>query len=213
MSCRMKVCEVIMERLNYSVILRDLYVRVKRLKLVQKTVSVNVQRMKAENLERRVRSKNCTDKKNKFSLNKVKKCLKSEAKLKMTSLSTFKQSSPHLIANPRTIKERMMNRNFFNNMNKGHEDDLFQKKTLKWKGKLLNVKSVGSSSEDECENRENTSHGSRSPSGWTQCLNMSEMHSETLRRNLSPPRRKCSTPVRLLVMAAGSYHSQETEGN
>ena len=200
-SYKMKVCEVRMERLDYTVFLRCLYVRVNRLKLVQKAVSVNIRRLKSEELERRVSSGNCTENKNKSSLKKVKKYLKSKGELKTTSLSTvsssFKQSSPQLITNPKTIKERMMNRDFINNMNKGHEDDLFQKRTLKWEGKLLKVKSEDSSSEDESENRENTCHRSRSPCGWTQCLNISEMHSETLRRNLSPPRRRCSTPVRL----------------
>ena len=72
-SYKMKVCEVRMERLDYTVFLRCLYVRVNRLKLVQKAVSVNIRRMKSEDLERRVSSGNCTENKNKSSLKKVKK--------------------------------------------------------------------------------------------------------------------------------------------
>ena len=86
------------------------------------------------------------------------------------------------IPNPRTIKQRLMNREFFYNMNKGHEDDLFEKKTLEWKGKLLNGET---SSDDESEYKETIGDRSRSPSGWAQCFNVSPMlsvTSETLRR-------------------------------
>ena len=107
-SYKMKVCEVRMERLDYTVFLRCLYVRVNRLKLVQKAVSVNIRRLKSEDLERRVSSGNCTEKKNKSSVNKVKRYLKSKGKLKTTPWSTvssyIKQSSPQVITNPRTIK-------------------------------------------------------------------------------------------------------------
>ena len=75
-------------------------------------------------------------------------------------------------------------------INKGHEDDLFQSKTLKWKGKLLNVKSVETSSDEESEFYETTTDRSPSPSGWALSPNLAAMRSatpETLRRRSPSP--------------------------